>query len=331
MKKRVKITMEMAADVIYAIAKLKENPMYGLGLLITTLALGISCIGFIIAYITFIVQGGYEIQIDIIRAKDINGAFSDGTIGMLYHGVVGIATPILLLVALIYMLLYFFIKETVIKKVLIIFDIVLSGLIVAFPALIEFSKKVWGDEVVSNFLQESIPIYMDSVYIIVICISIIVIVSFSIIMLKSICCLMFRYIITVAIIIYGIFPIVLYLLENIIAIIISIILLISFIVVLIIFVSSIANSESSDNINSRSNSFSEKQKVDKKEIQPKVMNFNGDVKFYRGKGGHGIMTPTDDCIYYTGNLVEHRFACTVEEFEKGKFVIRLNGKQVTNI
>ena len=70
--------------------------------------------------------------------------------------------------------------------------------------------------------------------------------------------------------------------------------------------------------------------MNKEAFQPKVKEFSGAVIFYRGKGGYDIFVPIDDCIYFSGNM-EKKGVCTVEEFEKGKIVIKLNGKQETNI
>lgn len=155
----------------------------------------------------------------------------------------------------------------------------------------------------------------------------VIIIVFSIIMLRSICSFLFRYVCTASLMIYCVIPLLLYFLENILAAVVLIFLIVLFGIVMVFCTLSIFSS----NTNNESNSASKKSEISKKDAQPRVIEFSGDVRFSRGKGGYGIMTPADDCIYYTGNMVEHRVAFTVKDYEQGKVIIKLNGKQITNI
>lgn len=71
----------------------------------------------------------------------------------------------------------------------------------------------------------------------------------------------------------------------------------------------------------------------KKEKNPKakIVRYSGNCKFYRGKGGLGLLQAQADAIYMDGNLTKHSYVCTVDEFQTSKVEIYLNGERVTCI
>lgn len=72
------------------------------------------------------------------------------------------------------------------------------------------------------------------------------------------------------------------------------------------------------------------QKKEKKS-DAKIIRFSGNCKFYRDKGGLGLIQAQADAIYMDGNLIKHSYVCTVDEFQTGKVEIYLNGERVTCI
>lgn len=313
---------ETLLDMICGIKEIRSNPIYGLGMLSSAMAIGISCIGAIVAYIIFCVQGGYQHQIEIIKNKDIDGAVTNGNVSIFYDGGMSIVLMLLIVIALLFAIIYFFMQETKKKKIIVLIDLIVAEWIVAFLVNDNISSRFLN--LVGNDRGEYI---VGAV--LILCVAVIVL--FWYIMMHSESKRMFRCLYKVAIATYIIIPILLYLLENIIT---SVIYIVSIVLIgaLLFFVfTAILGSESSGNSGNAKSSSKSKSEESEKAPQPKVIEFSGNHKFYRGKGGYGISTPTDDCIYQDGELAQHSYVCTVDEYEKGKVIIMLNKKRVTGI
>ena len=304
--------IETVSIVCGGIANIKNNTIYGLGMLSSALAVGISSICAIVAYIRFIMQGGYEKQIEYVKNGNIDGAASNGTVYMLFDGGMVVLLTILIMTAFLCLLICFFKCTQGGKKIIIIADLPLFALII----LAFFVLHVVGSE---NFE------YMLWI-ILVICA--VIIISFCYVMLHSQCSEMFQCIYRMAITVYLIIPIGLYIVENIIAIFVYIITIVIIGALICFLFMALIGGENSDKVGKVSGSKSEKNE---KSPQPKVIEFSGNHVFYRGKGGYGVLTPTNDCIYHDGALAQHSYVCTVEAYEKGKVIIMLNGKRVTGI
>ena len=83
-----------------AINDFRTNPLDSLGKLIPIAIGTVALIGFAIAYIIFIVKGGYTAQVSIFKSQGMDGveeAFTEGTVHIIYHGIVSIIINVLFL------------------------------------------------------------------------------------------------------------------------------------------------------------------------------------------------------------------------------------------
>lgn len=318
----IKEFKETLLDMICGIKEIKSNPIYGLGMLSSAMTIGISCIGAIVAYIIFCVQGGYQQQIEIIKNKDIDGAVTNGNVSIFYDGGMSIVLMLLIVIALLLAIIYFFMQETKKKKTVVVIDLVCAGLLAVFLLNESFFSRL-----LDKFGKNNGNYIIGAFFVL----GALIVILFWYVMMHSESKRMFRCLYKVAIATYIIIPILLYLLENIIT---SVIYIVSIVLIgaLLFFVfTALLGSESSGNSGNAKSSNKSKSEEIERTPQPKVIEFSGNHKFYRGKGGYGISTPTDDCIYQDGELAKHSYVCTVDEYEKGKVIIMLNKKRVTGI
>lgn len=314
--------IETVSIVFSGIANIKNNTLYGLGMLSSALAVVISSIGAIVAYIRFIMQGGYEKQIEYVKNGNIDGATSDGTAYMLFNGGMVALLTILLVISFICLLICFFKSTLGVKKIIIIADLLMTVLIVLFFFVLHVNT------IGTKFIDQVGSENFEYMLWITLAICALIIISFCYVMLHSQCREMFQCIYRMAITVYLFIPIGLYIVENIITTFVYIITIVIIGALICFLFTALIGGENSDNVGKVSSSKSEEIE---KSPQPKVIEFSGNHVFYRGKGGYGVSTPTSDCIYQDGALAQHSYVCTVEAYEKGKVIIMLNGKRVTGI
>ena len=352
--KKFKFVNDIRRKFEGTIKSFKDNPIENLGVLLPTLSVLTAIIGFIVAYILFIVQGGYATQVNVIKAdgmRVISNAFTSGTTSIIYGNIVGTIIKLLFILEFVLMLGFFFIKVHIVKRVIMIVDLALTSLlsvaVVIFNGIYTGQIKLTeGQEIKFTNVFNKLHSQSDKTFFIVLTvICVLIIVSFLVLVLTSESKWMLGYNCLAGIISFAIIPLILLLLENIIPLLAEIVVLAILGMIFWFILAGIGSPATSNSGSSRGSTSSGSRsgilgstslKMEKKEEKPKekdvkVKNFSGNVRFYRGEGGCGFIVPQVDSIYFDGNLQEHKFVCTVKEYEKGEVIIMLNNKRVTNL
>ncbi|MBB2182797.1 hypothetical protein H0486_07900 [Lachnospiraceae bacterium MD1] len=118
-----------------SVRNFKVNPIDNLAVIIPALIVLTMVIGWIVAFIMFIVDGGYLKQITQIRLSGfgfdgVKKSLTNGTIHILYGSFVGTIVKVLLCSQSIIILISFFKKATKVKRVIMIIDLVIAGIII---------------------------------------------------------------------------------------------------------------------------------------------------------------------------------------------------------
>ncbi|WP_350342326.1 hypothetical protein PRVXT_001553 [Proteinivorax tanatarense] len=328
------ITRDTINKVKAALKEFNNDTLHSLGILLPALAVATSIVGFIVAFIINIVQGGYADQVALINVNGIAGitdAFSSGTTSILYGNLFGTTIKFLLTFQMIILLITFFSQATKTKKVIMIFDLSFIALI----GITLFLMDLREGNFIINFLYR-LEAEQLKMYLIILVITLVAaFVSSLIVLLTTKCRWMLGYACAAGAISFLAVPLVLLVVQNIIVIILSIIIL-AMIGIILSFVLGSASSDTMSTGNSVSNYSGYNQpRSEKKEnavsTTSDIKQFSGNVKFYRGKGGLGLGVPQNKCIYFDGNLTTRGYVCTVKDYEEGKVVIMLNNQRVTNI
>lgn len=118
------------------VENLKTNLLDNLGRWVPTAIAANGIINGIIAYILFITRGGYTKQIQLVKEYGLFGAydekFTTGTSQMIFKGVAGKILLILLVIDLIILLIQYFEETGIVRKVLMIIDLVVTGAVSLF-------------------------------------------------------------------------------------------------------------------------------------------------------------------------------------------------------
>lgn len=130
-------------DTIDAIENIKDEPIQSLAYIIPVFVSMVAIIGFLVAYIIFMVNGGYSRQVDLFQEKNFEAilqTFSWGTISVVLKGFLPIFEGIFLIIQLVFLVITFYLEESGFRKVLITINFVIMGLVLAF-----FLFALWGD------------------------------------------------------------------------------------------------------------------------------------------------------------------------------------------
>lgn len=137
-----------------AIAYLKEDAVESIGFLIPIVIELTAIICGVVAYVLFIVRGGYTNQIALIKeagARGVFDGFTTGTTGMIVSGVVGKVLVLLLFIQAIIILCTYFKNAKVPMKVAMVVDLA-AGLVMAVATTIMFAANLIKPEKLPGFL-----------------------------------------------------------------------------------------------------------------------------------------------------------------------------------
>lgn len=327
-------------DAVYAFTNFKKDILTGLGILTATL-IGILGIAHGISlYTAFIAEGNYAEQISLIKENGVDSiekALVAAETSIMKSDVWSIIMCVLLAINCAILLFHFFKDSQVWKKIIMVFL-----MIVAIP--IAVAGKQWetiiASEIELSGKQLEIFLYLyrevgrDACMLIYVSVWLILISIVVMLLYSCHCRRSFVYFLRMLLLTFALVPLCVLLLENIILLGAGIAFLALFILVVCFLLWMLAcalgnSSENSSGGGSGSNHAEKENATAKKQEYIKKKEFSGDIKFYRGKGGLGVFTPSDDCIYFDGNMHKHEYVCTVKEFETGKVQIFLNGKRLT--
>ena len=340
---------------IDSIKSFKEQPLNSLGQILPVGMVSTSLIGFLVAIIKFVLNGGFSKQISEIDRDFVNGiskGFTYGTSEILTSGIVSKTISIMLIVELFVLVVSYLKTETKAKKVIVctcfVIDIILFGM-VDLILLIGFGKINLSKETemkILDFLSIFEGVKKATVLNglkIIVAMGIVAFILFIVLMFLSKHRWMIKNSAVALLISYVIIPLVLLLIENIIPMILGIVVVVIYGGILLVMGKGLASGtgEISDGTSkhqsrsvspkiSYSHNKSKEKAQPKKEFQQKK-EFNLNSAFWRDEGGNGIMIPTGDCIYVINGWGEKTYVCTVHDYEKGKVAIINKKVRVMNI
>lgn len=334
---------EKKNELVCAIKSFTEEPIENLGRIIPFLVVVIGVVVFLIAYISFIVKGGYANQIKIVSEKGIFYAwkgFTSGTSKIVMHKLV--SRMIYLLCGIQFILLTIVSFKEAAKWKKIFMTVVLSLIALLGIATLVF----WGIGTYFIPISEELAIILKDMYnsldlrlcfIIYVLSWAVLSITFAVLLLTNRFRWMMGYIIKTVAGVYILVPLVLLLLENVIPLVLVIIALVV-VMVIVISVCWVGSghtvdlkSSNSDKKSYLGNNTRVKQEMKKKEMEEKQKKedekntriLDWGVKAYKV---HGIQ---HDYIA-TDNGVTVGEYCSLDEFRKGKKKLKdKNGKILT--
>jgi hypothetical protein len=332
-----KFVIENKDDTISSIKNLKEQPLESLAQLFPISMVCTSVVGFIVAIVIFIVEGGFSNQIISIKG-DFFGfvGFTFGTTSILTSGVVSTIISVFILAEIVVLVISYFKTESKAKKIAVGICLGIGGVLFGFAGFfLEVGFGVISSEkaemILMNMLSNLDGMQTDTIINglkIISLIGVALLIVFIVLMLIS----QNRWIIknsTIAILIsYIILPLALLLIENVIPMFTG---LISIVVIggALLFVAKIflgGGEEDSGSYDYESSNYSElskpvktKKQVEKNPDQNEITGWS--EPFWRGKGGLGITQGQEDHIYCYNYWKQKQVVCGVSAFEKGEVAI----------
>lgn len=324
------------------VKRIKENPIDNLCLILPKLAVATSIVGFVIALIIYIAQGGYGTQINLIKSTGIMSSFSRGTTSIIYGNIIGLTVKVFLTLNLILLMVALFKQSSKVKKAIMIVNFLLIGIICVSAFVINailFRKiALSGDQeaqiidFMNGLNSQSIEIFQ--IIILVLCV--LIGVSFLIMILTSKCRWVGGHICVAGIVSFGIVPLVLVIIENIVPLFILIIFcaILFFIFTIMTESSSAIGSMAISNIPGiQSNDKGANSNKEKKEEKPKIVKLDGDVQLWVEEpllGGKVIKVYRKGLIdkkhEHVSNLMTEE---CLSDFKAGKVVYTINGRKAT--
>lgn len=332
-----------------AIEDFSIDPINSLAFLITIVISLVAFVSGVVAYIMFIVKGGYTNQIDILKKLGLlegyKEAFTTGTTGMIVTGVVGWILLALVVAEFIVMMIGYFMNSGKAKRVIMTVDLVVIAILVAVTGIafyIWYEKILVSEEVYYQTMAalEGMTINMKAVFIAYISIIVVSLITFIIlILITEECREMVGNMILSLLFSIALVPLFFLFLQNIIPLgtgvvsvaVVGIVLLIGFKVVAGGSAGEANTSVTSGGRNMSNHAVIEKKNgTDKTEGQkeknklimktdcvyvPRFNKFDG-FKLFKVKGALGEYIESETTPFG----ITHRL-CSVEQFEKGKFHI----------
>lgn len=187
----------------------REHPNESLGSIFPVAGGIAAVVGFLVAYIMFIVNGGYTNQIEIIEKSGFNKAFTWGTVPVLYGGVMLFVIGLFLVAQAVVTMRTYFQEATKSKKAVMITDLIL--IVLAIITMIVFDAINDSDEATKTF------------YIVFTIVSLVLFFTFIGLILSCECRWMAVRIIQLIMVAFIILPVLLLFLENVIPLVIFVI------------------------------------------------------------------------------------------------------------
>lgn len=131
----IEFIRDVKDDTVDAIENIKNEPITSLGYIIPTFVSLVAVIGFMVAYIIFIANGGYLRQVDLLRElnfESILNTFSWGTIGVVLKGFLPIFEGVFIIIESIFIVIAFFMEESTFRRILLSINMIVIGFILAF-------------------------------------------------------------------------------------------------------------------------------------------------------------------------------------------------------
>lgn len=321
----------MVQQVKGAVKGLKRDSILSLSVLLPAIACVISFIKCLVSYISFILSGGYAEQIDKIKSGSFMGDFSTVSLGALPNiWVIDLVGWLLLLAGCALLLIAYFKKEDLKKRILMIAGIFVAG--ISF-ALLVFLLAVYDDKInlspdglITDFL---IGIDMDKTILIlfIVCAISILLTCILIFFTENRNILIFTF---KAVLLSSVFlPIFFWVVKHIVTLAATAVVALIIFAVFHFMISSIGeggageSGGSSAPIASRGTPEKTPEKIPEARFEGRVTLFVDD--------GFGVLAPATKCIFAKNFWHDHKYVCTLKDFQSGKFRIYVDGKPFRGI
>lgn len=323
-------------NTLSSIKNIKDQPLESLSQILPVSIVCTSVIGFIVAIVMFIVEGGFSNQITAIKNDLFSGiseGFTSGTSSILTSGIVSTIISFFLLTEVIILIISYFKTESKAKKIAVGICLGIGGILFGFAGFFLavgsgfVSRKAERMLIymLSNFDENQIDTIVNVAKIITF-IGAILLIVFIILMLISQHGWIVKNTIIAILISYIVLPLVLLFIENVIPMFIGLITIVIIVGILLflgeVFLS--GGGESSRSYDYEHSNYSEPPKVSKpskinEPYQKEIKDWSG--PFWRDEGGLGFILSQADHIYCYNIWKEKHAICTVTEFETGKVAI----------
>lgn len=335
---------------IHSVKNFKEDAINNMGYLIVMAIVLTSIVVGIVAYVLFIIRGGYSSQIALVKNQGISSivdGFSLGTVSLITSGIVANIIYFLAGTEVIVMLISYFKNSGRTKRTIMIVNLILGTIIITLTiaiGMIAVGEVAILESGTYKYLDvfEGVEINFKAILVAYLIVVAVIVVAFIIlIMITAECRRIVGHTVLALIFAKVLMPLLILVLENIIPLMLGTgVLVIAGIIIFIIFKVFFGSSSSAGSLSDASyrtksitgnQTVKPKQEVVVKEKYQKKKEYNISTPFWRDKGGSGIMTPQADSIYFKNNVGATDWVCTVKEFEDGDVAIINKGKRVTNI
>lgn len=322
-------------DTLSSIKNIKERPLESLAQLFPVSMVCTSAVGFIVAIVMFIVEGGFSNQIRAAIKGDFFGGisegFTSGTTLILTSGVVSKIISVFLLAEIIVLVILYFKTESKVKKIVagiclgiggVLFGFAGFFLAVGFGVISSEKAEIILLNMLSNLDSMQIDVIVNGLKIIAL-IGVVLLIVFTVLMFTSQNRWIIKNTVIAILISYIILPLVLLLIENLIPMFIGLIAIV-IIVGILLFTAKLfleGEGESSSGYNYEYSNYSKSSKPVKstEPYQKEIKDWSG--PFWRDEGGLGFFLSQEDHIYCYNIWKEKHAICTVTAFETGKVAI----------
>lgn len=334
-------------DTKKSILQFKGTPLNSMGQMFPVAMMCTSLVGMVIAWVLFVINGGYSEQISKLNGDLLNGiseGFTVGTTYILTSGYIPVIISVFAVAEMIILFVSYIKSESKEKKIIASICLAVSGLVVGAAVVIigiafgAFQLSYDMEMKIATMLSKSSGIMNDSMVMsfkIIGIIGVVAFIIFIILMFVSKHRWMIKDTVMALLVSFLVFPGLLLFLENVIPMILGIISIIFIAGFLFVLAKIFLSGEGG-----HSESYNPREKVsDKKELPKEAKSSNQKVindwsgPFWRDKGGLGILQAQEDHIYCYNVWKEKIAVCGVSAFEKGTVAIidRKTNRRVMNI
>lgn len=320
-------------DAKFWLKTFKEHPLRSFSITCAYATCVAAVISFIVLLVIFVAGGGYPAQIEAIKGIDsVESAFTSGTVPFFYRSAVGGIMLFFLSLSVLFMLIEYFVLSSVVKKIVMAVDLLLlAAFSTAFTvlALRMGSLGLKGSEDFALRLERiERLLHVTNVEQVVLILMAAMAVTVIILMILSDKKILSKILVS-GILSFGILPLLLLLVENVLALAYIIIFCTCFCFVLMFIGMALRESGAPEGAAPAENhqKSAEKHKNTKTE-EIKVINIAANQKIYIDEG-NGLGAPLTQCIFTDAEFVDHKFLCTVADLKCGKVKIVRGGKEIS--
>lgn len=316
----------------------KDDLLSNASIACSYMACATAATGFFVLFTIYIVNGGYPAQIEAIKTHgmdSIEGAFTSGTVPMMYQPVLGGIMLFLLSLSIVFMLVEYFLSSSVVKKIAMAVDLLLLAAFSAvFTVVVTFLDNppknanegfsLWLTGILSSAAHENTEVLLlTPLALLAVTIIVLIVLADKRIVGRILISAVFS---------FGILPLTLLIIENLLIFVYVIIWSVCFYFVLMLIgsVLSSAMRESGEAAESAPAESQQKSagKQDKAGVsKARVVEIAANQKIYIDEG-NGVAAPMTKCIFTDTSLVNHKFLCTLKDYQSGKVRIKRGGREI---